>query len=556
MNIRWLDGMEHGLAEGRTLRRPVILMPVGQGMDNQDTWCPAASFTRANLSHPDIVQLIDKAFVPVRFSMHIAGPAVDDRAREFVMRQPGSGPFDTYPPDLFVVSPEAEVLHRLPFDSTTPEILGALREVLERNPELASPAATPSEPTDPAEISLRAIEARYNRNTPDRNWWRAHIPMLFRTDEVAEAEGAIPPPPDPDKAALVPELEEWLAEHEQTQNGLGALARVLLGGARAHAGDMEGAREAWRSVLEQYPDHALRHRAKYNLIEPGAFPSLPLPETVGARRPSVVEAGIVEPDRSRRERNLEQVCSDARYLKWRADLPFVRIEAGTFTMGGTPAVQARELPNRRVTITKPFLISAWPITRGLWSQFRSDTFPGKECEGLAADLPAVHLSWVDIVEFCAWLSEQDGRVYRLPTEAEWEYAARGGLEGMPHPWGGEYPDPTRCNYENLHPVLVASYAPNGYGLFDCVGNNFEWCADYYAKDAYARTAPEVVDPVGPTKDVAIALSPTGDAGRVARGGGWLGNEMCLINCRNSWRIGWPEQFRWCNLGARLVVDVD
>jgi len=59
MNIRWLDGMEHGLAEGKVLRRPVILMPVGQGMDNQDTWCPAASFTRANLAHPDVVQLID-----------------------------------------------------------------------------------------------------------------------------------------------------------------------------------------------------------------------------------------------------------------------------------------------------------------------------------------------------------------------------------------------------------------------------------------------------------------------------------------------------------------
>jgi formylglycine-generating enzyme required for sulfatase activity len=319
---------------------------------------------------------------------------------------------------------------------------------------------------------------------------------------------------------------------------------------------MEGARAAWRSVLELYQDHALRHRAKYNLIEPGAFPSLPLPETVGARRPSVVEAGIVEPDREGRRGNLERVQADPRYLKWRPELPFVRIEAGTFTMGGSPAVQARELPNRRVTISKPFLISAWPITRGLWSRFRPDTFPGKESEGLAAELPAVHLSWVDIVEFCAWLSKADGRTYRLPTEAEWEYAARGGLEGKSHPWGDEYPNPTRCNYVNLHPVPVASYAPNGYGLFDCVGNNFEWCADYYAKDAYARTAAEVVDPVGPTEDVAIALSPTGDAGRVARGGGWLGNEMCLINCRNSWRIGWPEQFTWCNLGARLVVDVD
>lgn len=555
MNIRWLDRMEDGLAEGTALQRPVILMPVGQGMDNHDTWCPAASFTRANLAHPDIVQLIDRAFVPVRFSMHISGPAVNDMAREFVMRQPGSGPFDTYPADLFVVSPNAEVLHRLPFDATTAQILTALRETLERNPHLASAdAIRPTEPVDPAVAALRDIEARYESTTPDREWWREYIPMLFHVE--GEQGSAQPPPPDAGKAALVPELEEWLAEHEQTSNGYGALARVLLGGARAHAGDLEGARAAWRSVMELYPDHALRHRAKYNLIEPGAFPSLPLPDTVGVGRPSVVEAGIVVPDPARRTANLERVRADDRYLALRPELPFVRVEAGTFTMGGSPAVQPRELPTRRVTISRPFLISAWPITRGLWTLFRPDDFPGKECEGLAAELPAVHLSWEDIVAFCAFLSKRDGRTYRLPTEAEWEYAARGGLEGMAHPWGNEEPDPTRCNYVNLHPVPVASYAPNGYGLFDCVGNNFEWCADYYAKDAYKRTAAEVVDPVGPSEAVAIETSPTGEAGRVARGGGWLGNEMCLINCRNSWRIGWPEQWRWCNLGARLVVDLD
>lgn len=553
MNIRWLERMEHGLAEGRKLQRAVILMPVGQGMDNRDTWCPAASFTRANMSHPDVVRLIEQAFVPVRFSMHISGPAVDDAAREFVMKQPGSGPFDTYPPDVFVVSPEAEVLQRFPFDSTTDEIFSALRDVLDRRPDLVPEggAALP-EPTDPVEIALRAMESRYNRNTPDRTWWRNHIPLLFRPeDDGVPSE----PPPDPEKAGLVPELEDWLLEHEETHRALAPLARVLLGGARAHAGDMEGARAAWQSVLDRYPDSGLCHRAKYNLVEPHAFPSLPLNDTVGARRPSAVEAGIVVPDPRRREENLRRIRDDARYVAWRPELPFVRIEAGTFTMGGSPAVQARELPNRRVTISKPFYISAFPITRALWKAVYPDAYPGRECEGLAAELPAVQLSWAEIVDFCAALSKLDGRTYRLPTEAEWEYAARGGLEGMQYPWGSEDADPTRCNYVNLHPVPVASYAPNGYGLFDCVGNSFEWCADYYAKDAYARTPAEVTDPVGPSQEIAAQLSPTGEAGRVARGGGFLGNEMCYINCRNSWRIGWPEQYRWCNLSARLVVDV-
>lgn len=310
-------------------------------------------------------------------------------------------------------------------------------------------------------------------------------------------------------------------------------------------------------MLKLYPDHSLKHRAKYNLIDPHAFPSLPLPDTVGARRPVAVRDGIVVPDSDRRRANLERVRSDSRYLWLREGLPFVRIEAGTFTMGGTPAHQARELPNRQVTISKPFLISAWPVTRAAWNAVHPDAFAGEDSEGLAGELPAVRLSWLDMVEFCEIISRQDGRRYRLPTEAEWEYAARGGLEGMPYPWGAEDPDPSRCNYVNLHPVPVASYAPNGYGLFDCVGNSYEWVADYYTRDAYARTPLEVVDPIGPSKEVAIEMSPKGaEAGRVVRGGGFLGNEMCYINCRNSWRIGWSEGYRWCNLGARIVVDLD
>ncbi|MFN8641282.1 MAG: SUMF1/EgtB/PvdO family nonheme iron enzyme [Candidatus Binatia bacterium] len=476
MNIRWLERMEHGLDEGRKRQRAVILLPVGQGMDNTDTWCAAASFTRANMSHPDLVRLIDQAFVPVRFSMHLRGPAVDDMAREFVMKQPGSGPFDTYPPDIFVVSPEAEVLQRFPFDSSTDEIFTALRTVLDRRPDLAPEGApVSSQPTDPAEIALRAMEARYNRNTPERTWWRNHIPLLFRDDNGGNGAPA-EPPPDPEKAALVPELELWLLEHEETHRELAPLARVLLGGALAHAGDIEAARAAWQSVLDRYPDSGQYHRAKYNLIEPHGFPSMPLNDTVGARRPSAIEAGIVVPDAQRREENLHRIRTDARYVAWRPELPFVRIEAGTFTMGGSPAVQARELPNRRVTISKPFYISAFPITRALWRVVHPDAYPGRESEGLAAELPAVQLSWLDITEFCAALSKLDGRTYRLPTEAEWEYAARGGLEGMQYPWGNEEADPTRLNYINLYPVPVACYAANGFGLFDCVGNCFEWCA--------------------------------------------------------------------------------
>jgi formylglycine-generating enzyme required for sulfatase activity len=358
---------------------------------------------------------------------------------------------------------------------------------------------------------------------------------------------------DANKASLVGDLEAWLNEHGERYPDATPLARLLLGGARAHAGDFKGARQAWQSVIDLFPTHPLRHRAAYNLIEPGAFPCMPHPELARIPRASIAQVGAIIPDAVVRERNLEAVRTEPRYLgDIVSGLPFVRVPAGTFTMGGTPALQPRELPTRRVNISRPFLISAWPITRGLWRRFRPNDYPGDEGEGLAGDLPAVQHSWVEIVEFCEFLSRESGRSFRLPTEAEWEYAARGGLAEKAHPWGNDPPTPERCNYVHPRPVPVGCYPPNGYGLFDCVGNSFEWVADYYLKDAYTKTPAEITDPSGPT--MAEVEASGLQATRAVRGGGWLGNEMCLINCRNAWRLGWPDNFRWCYLGARIVAE--
>src|SRR4029077_10517586 len=173
--------------------------------------------------------------------------------------------------------------------------------------------------------------------------------------------------------------------------------------------------------------------------------------------------------------------------------------------------------------------SAWPVTRAVWRRFRPDDYPGDEGSGLAGGLPAGQHSWIEMAEFSEFLSRQSGRTFRLPTEAEWEYAARGGLVEKAHPWGDEPPTPERCNYLHTRPVPVACYPSNGYGLFDCVGNNFEWVSDFYLKDAYAKTSAEVTAPLGPT--IAEVESSGLEACRVVRGGGWLGNPMRLINCR-------------------------
>jgi len=490
--------------------------------------------------------------VPVLVSMHVTGPCADDAGRKFVAGHPTGSSIEIQPQDLFVLSPDKQLLGRLPYDATADETYRFLLGILEQHPELAPPdgfSDPEPEPREPALVQLRDIQARYDSTTPGGDWWRQSIGLLFRSEHDPPGETRF----DAVKASLVGELEDWLEEHEGRFPQAAPLARLLLGGARVHAGDFVGAREAWQSVVDRFPEHPLRHRAAYNLIEPGGFPCLPHPELARLPRAPVAQVGIVVPDPALRRRNLDALRSDPR---WVTDivsgLPFVRVPAGVFTMGGTPVVQARESPTRRVTISRPFLVSAWPVTRALWRRFRPEDYPADEGEGLAGELPAVQHSWREMVEFCEFLSRESGRTFRLPTEAEWEYAARGGLAERANPWGDEPPTPERCNYIHTRPVPVACYPPNGYGLFDCVGNNFEWVADFYLKDAYARTLAEVTDPPGPT--LADVEASGLDACRVVRGGGWIGNPMCLINCRNAWRLGWPADFRWCNLGARIVVE--
>ena len=528
-DIRWLEKMADGLAAAREAKKPVVLKPAGQGMDDSRTqWCPAATQTRAlSFSDPAVAHLIGNAFVPVAFSMNLWGPGRDDEARTFVMQHPANGLSDLYPQDLFVVDPEGALLGRLRFDADPAETLAFLKDILRQRPDLA-PAEGPDAydlpaPTLPGELALDELQRRYDQG---------------------------------DRAALVAKLEAWLDQYEETLPQSAVLARVLLGGARYHAGDFDGADAAWGEVIQLYPDSPLRHRAYYNRVEQGSFPSVPHPDVAGRKPPPISRRGIIVPNAAVRERNMADVESNRRYQMSSPGLPFVLIAPGTFTMGGTPAVQARELPVRRVTLTRPYLIAAWPVTNRVWSRFRpGDVLEGDET-GLAGDLPIVGVSWDDAQEFCGFLSRQEGRKYRLPTEAEWEFAARGGLDSKMFPWGDEPATPEKCNYVNPRPVPVGCYPPNGYGLFDMVGNNFEWTGDFYLKDAFARTASEVTDPAGPTAEDVAAYSPDGARARVVRSGGWMSNEMSKVNCHTSWRLGWPEDFNWGNIGFRLVTEVD
>ena len=198
--------------------------------------------------------------------------------------------------------------------------------------------------------------------------------------------------------------------------------------------------------------------------------------------------------------------------------PMVLIPAGEFQMGDAfNEGWDDELPVHTVYINA-FYIDVYEVTTAQYQKFMDAT--GHEAPRYwddpdfnVPDHPVVRVSWHDATAYAEWSGK------RLPTEAEWEKAARGGMVGKRYPWGDEEPDAGgiyRANYDPgnytedgyRYTSPVGSFAPNGYGLYDMAGNVWEWCADWYDEDYYS-ISPER-NPTGPSSGTY----------RVLRGGSW------------------------------------
>jgi len=188
--------------------------------------------------------------------------------------------------------------------------------------------------------------------------------------------------------------------------------------------------------------------------------------------------------------------------------------------------------------------------------------PGSNTDG-REDHPVVQVSWDDAAAYAKWAGK------RLPTEAEWEYAARGGLEKKPYVWGDERPSDTAIHaniwqgefpYKNtaldgfVRTAPVKSYEPNGYGLYDMAGNAWEWCADWYDRDLYRKRADRgvIVNPPGPERSWNPARPYTPE--RVQRGGSFLCNDSYCTRYRPSARHGCSPDTGMSHVGFRCVAD--
>ena len=231
----------------------------------------------------------------------------------------------------------------------------------------------------------------------------------------------------------------------------------------------------------------------------------------------------------------------------------VAIPAGSFRMGCVSRVDCRsnELPVHAVTLAKPLALSKFEVTCADFGRFarataREQTEQPSSCDE-ESSVPIVNVTWDDAVAYAEWLSSQTSRPYRLPSEAEWEYAARAGTNTR-YSWGNSvgverancYGCRSRANRDQRGTVAVGSFRANPWGLHDMHGNAWEWVSDCRLDDYQ-----------GAAGDGSSRTSPNCEE-RVLRGGSWRVNSSLVRAAQRGWG---KEALRLDDVGIRVVVEM-
>jgi sulfatase modifying factor 1 len=225
----------------------------------------------------------------------------------------------------------------------------------------------------------------------------------------------------------------------------------------------------------------------------------------------------------------------ATFVEPHTQMKFVLIPAGSFNMG-SPTTEKDHRPDEglhRVTISRPFYLGAFEVTQAQWTAVMG--YNHSQLRGHGEQVPVETVTWFEVQEFLRRLNELHEGHFRLPTEAEWEYACRAGSKTA-YAFGNRLRK-TQANFDGKTTVPVGSYEPNAWGLYDMHGNVWEWCADEVCP--YPRTA--VVDP----------RQSCGSRFKPIRGGSWY---FGADSARSALRYTHEPQLKGFSIGFRVVRD--
>ena len=247
-------------------------------------------------------------------------------------------------------------------------------------------------------------------------------------------------------------------------------------------------------------------------------------------------------------------------LSSKVRMKMLPVKAGTFKMGTaqrnidrivteTAAIEyLKESPQHTVSIRYDFYIGETEVTKAQFETFLKEKTPTNlstpSHNGLEAKFPVTNVSWHEAMEFCQWLTSKiNGYRFRLPTEADWEYAARGNDENSIYPWGSTLIDPQKANYKNPNgkPLRVKYYSSGKskyYGAYEMAGNVYEWCFN----EEYKYPSETVIlqnEPITPYS-----------TSRAVRGGSYKNNNY---ECRSTARHFIPARAKMPHVGFRIIM---